>query len=435
MDSSVRDKLQQPHELQKKPEQLVETASPNGSANLPAPPNDAAKPVAGGPFSARNQTERVSKSAIIAASKKYATSSLNPAEKWNSVYDLDDARKGVWQNPTEIIGNLLLAQSALLVSAHPHSMKSLAFLQAAIEAPARGKVWGHFLTPHVTRTLFIETEDPPWLVQERIRGLTKGLGIKDDEDVSGFKWICPGPFDLVKEGKELANLLKKHEPDFVVISTLQNIIPGRDMNEQRDMAPINKGIILLARQYCPVVMITHSTWDKNNRRALGTITQTANYATTLHFEKSGDRVTVRLDSKLGCEEQEFSLALETEEVSNVDNEEGTQKKKEVRRLVYAPKKSPKKASVEAAMEHLGGCASAEQIASVAGVSARYVRKIRAAKEGELAEKVNKHPATGGRKTTPAVGLGDLEAEIAACCDREELNSSDSSNCGSESVPN
>jgi hypothetical protein len=315
-----------------------------------------------------------------ATTKTFVVPSLNPSEKWNSVYSLDDARTGVWQTPTLIIGNLLLAQSALLVSAHPHSMKSLAWLQAALEAPARKAVWGHFPAPNVNRTLFIETEDPPWLVQERIRGLVKGLGIKESEQVPGFNWVCPGPFDLVNDLSQIAKVFDRVKPDFAVISTLQNIIPGRDLNEQRDMAPVNKVVIALARKYCPIVMITHSTWDKQNRRALGTITQTANYATTLHFEKSGDQVKVTLDSKLGSEEKEFLLHLETAESSYVDKDGVEQEKQEVRRLIYKPRLSPKKAKVVAAIKDLGDSASAEEIAQKAGVSDRYVRKIKAKKK-------------------------------------------------------
>ena len=335
--------------------------------------------------------------------KKFVAPNLiSPADKWKSVYTLNDALKGVWEKPTQVIGNLLLAQSALLISAHPHSMKSLAFLQAALEAVARKKVWGHFPTPNVTKTLFIETEDPPWLVQERIRGLAKGLRIGEDEDIPGFSWICPGPFDLVKDVAQLAMLLEKLKPDFAVISTLQNIIPGRDLNEQKDMAAVNKAVIELARKYCPIVMITHSTWDKTNKRAIGSITQTANYATTLHFEKKSDHVNVTLDSKIGSDEEEFVLELATEEVLSVGQDGSEEKKQEVRRLVYKPKQAPKKAKVIAAMKDLGESASAEQIASKAGVSDRYVRKVKADKKTTKGRspKGASNPAAGDEKTVP-----------------------------------
>jgi AAA domain len=337
--------------------------------------------------------------------------SLTPSDKWKYVYTLDDARTGVWQKPTSIISGLLLAQSALLVSAHPHSMKSLAWLQAALEAPSRKKVWEHFPTPNVDRTLFIETEDPPWLVQERIRGLAKGLGIEDGERIPGFHWVCPGPFDLVKDIRELAVLLDKVKPDFAVISTLQNIIPGRDLNEQRDMAPVNRAVITLARKFCPIVMVTHSTWDKSNKRALGTITQTANYATALHFEKSGDQVRVTLDSKLGSDEEEFSLHLETAESSYVDEVGVEQKKQEVRRLVYKPKVSPKKAKIVAAIRDLGDAASAQDIADKAGVSDRYVRRIKAEKKNakKASSQRPSELASGGGKTVPPMVPPEVRA--------------------------
>jgi len=165
---------------------------------------------------------------------------------------------------------------------------------------------------------------------------------------------------------------------------------------------VNKVIIALAREYCPIVVITHSTWDKNNKRAIGTITQTANYATTLHFEKSRDQVTVKLDSKLGSDEEEFVLNLETEEVDTTD---GEQRKKDVRRLVYAPKKAPKKAKVEAAMKELGGAASAEKVALTAGVSDRYVRKVKAEQRERSAKKTKK--LQKDRQDSTAVSSGTI----------------------------
>ena len=49
-----------------------------------------------------------------------------------------------------------------------------------MEAPALHTVWGHFKAPNVTSTLFVETEDPAWLVEARVRGLAKGLGLSSD---------------------------------------------------------------------------------------------------------------------------------------------------------------------------------------------------------------------------------------------------------------
>jgi len=107
------------------------------------------------------ESKEEDKNLIPKKAADYFAPSLNQSEKWKAIYTLDDARRGVWQKPTFIIGNLLLAQSALLVSAHPHSMKSLAFLQAALEAAARQKVWGHFSTPDVAKTCLLYTSPSP----------------------------------------------------------------------------------------------------------------------------------------------------------------------------------------------------------------------------------------------------------------------------------
>ena len=97
-----------------------------------------------------------------------------------------------------LIDGLVASGTGTLVSAHPHGMKSLAWLQACIEASLNRKVWGHFQTTNSTSTLFIETEDPEWLVNQRVLELRKGVSISAEEMAeSGVRLACLGPFDLV----------------------------------------------------------------------------------------------------------------------------------------------------------------------------------------------------------------------------------------------
>src|SRR2546425_7479398 len=97
--------------------------------------------------------------------KRSSRQALTLPEGWE-ILDLGDALAGRENKPPWIIKDLLLADTATQVSAHPHSMKSLAWLEAAIEAPARQTVWGHFDASAVQRTLFIESEDSRWMVAE-----------------------------------------------------------------------------------------------------------------------------------------------------------------------------------------------------------------------------------------------------------------------------
>ena len=65
-------------------------------------------------------------------------------------------------------------------------------------------------------------------------------------------------------------------------------------------------------QEAPLVLVTHSPWDKRQKRAAGSVTQTANFLTALHYEKriarkTGDTfVHVSVDSKGGALETDFS---------------------------------------------------------------------------------------------------------------------------------
>lgn len=246
------------------------------------------------------------------------------------ICDLGDALEGSGQKPPWVIEDLLLAETATQVSAHPHSMKSLAWLAAAIESVATHKVWGHFDASAVESSLFIESEDAQWLVEGRIRGIARGLGLEGIEDAAGFRYLRTGPFDFVEFEHKLREIFEYYQPNFVVLSTLQSLLRGRDWNEQSEMQDVNAAIVRLA-SFAPIVLITHSPWDKRAKRAAGSITQAANFQTTMHFEKvrtpnnSDTFVHVSVDSKVGSEQADFSLKLETE---------GEGKQKEVRNVVY-----------------------------------------------------------------------------------------------------
>jgi hypothetical protein len=277
--------------------------------------------------------------------------------------------------PPWVIEDLLMEQSATLVSAHPHSLKSLSFLYACLEAVITGKVWNNFAAPNIKGTLFVETEDPAWLVEARVRGFAKGLGLESDAPVPGFHYVCVGPFDLVREEGRIEGLVQQHGLSFIVISTLQNLLGGKNWVNQEDMQPIMAMIVRLSRK-CPVVLLTHSPWDKKKRRAAGTVTQTANFLTTAHFEKTVNSQTgetfahVSVDSKAGAFETDFSLKLVTDgQPRDPDS---------VRRVVFVGKgwaKGLKKDAVVAAIES-DPEAPNKEIADRAGVSVRYVERIR-----------------------------------------------------------
>jgi hypothetical protein len=118
---------------------------------------------------------------------------------------LDAQRCNITEPPWKVKG-LVVEGGATQVSAHPHGMKSLSWLNAALEAVSSHQVWRHFDASNVHRTLFIESEDPEWMVAARIQGIAKGLGLPHDQDVPGFHYICPGPFDLVAAEEELRGI-------------------------------------------------------------------------------------------------------------------------------------------------------------------------------------------------------------------------------------
>jgi hypothetical protein len=290
---------------------------------------------------------------------------------------LGDALRGESEELPWVIKGLVMEESATLVSAQPHSIKSLSWLAAAMQAVAQKKVWGHFDAPNVEKALFIETEDPMWLVEGRVRGLARGLGISDRE-LDGFVYMRPGPFDLVQEEKTLKMVLRRHRPDFVVLSTLQNLLGNRNYKEQSDMAPVVSTIIGLSQE-APIVLLTHSPWNKKQRRAAGTVTLTANFATTLHYakvEKDGETFAhAELDSKAGSAEHDFYLKVG----SDGDRNDPAS----VRTVAYGGKGWPRGASTQAILQIFEAKpdATPKEIADEVGCSDRYVRKILGKEKG------------------------------------------------------
>ncbi len=284
--------------------------------------------------------------------------------------NLDDALSAP-PKPPWVIEGLLPKQSAHLVAAHPHSLKSLSWLQACLEAVAHKQVWGHFPAPDVKSTLFIETEDPEWMVAARLKDMAKGLGLSSVNDAPGFRYVARGPMALLNEEKNLETLIQENRFDFVVISTLQNTLgAGRSLKNDDDMQPVSAMILRLS-QLSPIVLLTHSPWDKRQKRAAGTVTLAANFLTTSHFakfrqESTGDTfVHVSLDSKAGATETDFSLRLETDHG-------------ELRKVVYVCTGQPKGFGRSAVVKAISSDPTANNadIAQRTGMSERYVRKVR-----------------------------------------------------------
>jgi hypothetical protein len=121
------------------------------------------------------------------------------------------------------------------------------------------------------------------------------------------------------------------------------------------------------------VLLTHSPWNKKQRRAAGTVTLTANFATTLHYAKvetDGETFAhAELDSKAGSSERDFHLKVS----SDGDRNDPAS----VRTIVYGGGGWPKGAKTQAirqAAEQRPN-ATAKEIAAEVGCTDRHVRKV------------------------------------------------------------
>jgi hypothetical protein len=293
--------------------------------------------------------------------------------RWN-IKGFQDAMQSTERGPQWAIEGLVAKKSATLVSGQPHAGKSLAWLDALLEAITQHKVWGHFDASNVNAVLFVETEDPAFVVEGRIRGFARGLKLATDDLIPGFHYLRIGPFELVKEEAKILELAKEYNLDLIVISTLQNLVHGADLSSQKDMAPIMALVVRLA-EYCPTVLLTHSPRDKRLKRATGTVTQDANFLTTIHFEKFRNKkagqecIHASVDSKLGCIEPDFTLSIVAD--GKPGDAEG------VSRVEYScngrPKGFAKDAILEAHEEDPG--ATPKEIAALVGATPRHVQNV------------------------------------------------------------
>lgn len=270
--------------------------------------------------------------------------------------------------PPWLIKGLVAERCGTMISSQPHGIKSFSWLQASIEAPILHKIWGHFDATPTKRTLFLETEDPEWLVKQRIHAICKADGIKaEDLPDGGFFTVgCLGPFDLISMESHLKSSIEKYKPDFTVLSTLQGLLGGRDWKEQSEMGAINSLLVSISTDYSPLVVITHSPWDSRQRRAAGTVTQAANYPTLCHYQKfkanGDDYASVHIDSKIGYAEDGSDFKLHFKKYSEIEMRVEFQKPTDTQNIISHIQANPK--------------AKPAEIAAQFGISDRYVRKLR-----------------------------------------------------------
>jgi hypothetical protein len=250
-----------------------------------------------------------------------ASPSIVP-DSWQ-VFDLQQALTLPFPEPRWLVEGLVSEGAVTLVSGLPHVGKTLDWLAAGIEAVTRHKVWDHFDASNVHRWLYVETEDPCSRVVQRIRDLSKGLGITPESKIpEGFYWARTGPFQLVETETKLRETLARVRPDVMVLSTLQGLLGKRDLKSQSDMSEVNSMLVRLASEFCPIVVITHSPLNEKVKRAYGTVMQSANAGVTIHFERlgEGDHAVIHatVDEKYERGRWDFTLRLQTEDVIKGD---------------------------------------------------------------------------------------------------------------------
>jgi hypothetical protein len=311
---------------------------------------------------------------------------------------MEQALNQNFPEPKWLVESLVPEGTVILVSGLPHVGKTLDWLAAGIEAIALHKVWDHFDASNVHRWLYIETEDPLSRVVERIRDLSKGLGIDPAGKIpKGFFWARTGPFELTESEKQLRTIMEGTKPDVMVLSTLQGLLGQRDLKSQADMSEVHALLVKLASEFCPIVAITHSPLNEKVKRAYGTVMQAANCGVTIHFQRLGEGdqsvIHATVDEKFERGRWDFTLRLKTEDVLH----HGKVSKRP--RRVIASDGLPKGAGKELVLQKIktDSIPAVREIARETGMSPGYVSKVLQARKETKQETPRKHPKNGRKQ--------------------------------------
>jgi hypothetical protein len=177
------------------------------------------------------------------------------------------------EKPKWLIEDIWTAGSHGFIGGEPKTSKTTIALALGLAVASGRDFLGRFAVGTQGPVLFVQEENAPWMMQDRMRKLSVEMGIvtrseiqeKDLPDDVPLQIVNNAGFDLSEETHRdfLEGYVSEMRPVLVILDPLYLIFGPINANEQGQVQPFLKWIIALRYKYDCAVMIVHHMGKKS----------------------------------------------------------------------------------------------------------------------------------------------------------------------------
>ena len=171
-----------------------------------------------------------------------------------------------------------------MISGEPKTYKSVIVTDMAVSVASGRPFLGHFAVHHQGPVLYVQEENAPWLVQDRVIKIAASKGLMNGEvtvlSPTRFKIRWPqnlpiyflnqNHFDFTNpEDQEfLEESLREIKPVLIIFDPLYLMMGEADENSSKDIRPILNWLLHIRYTYNTSVIVLHH-WNKSGRSERG----------------------------------------------------------------------------------------------------------------------------------------------------------------------
>lgn len=201
-------------------------------------------------------------------------------KKWISYTDLLSMQM---EQPGWMIEEVWQRTSHGMIAGEPKTYKSVIATDMAVSVASGKPFLGRYKVNHPGPVMYIQEENSPWLVKDRItkiatsRGALKGeakytaghLEVKMPQDLPLYFLNNMG-FDFTNEEDKqfLEDSIKGIKPVLIIFDPLYLMLGGKDENSSKDIRPVLNWLLHLRYEYKTSVIVIHH-WNKAGKSGRG----------------------------------------------------------------------------------------------------------------------------------------------------------------------
>lgn len=170
-----------------------------------------------------------------------------------------------------------------MIAGEPKTYKSVLVTDMAVSVASGEPFLGRFPVPNPGPVLYIQEENSPWLVKDRVMKIAHTRGqLNGKADLIGNKLTVKMPpelpmyflnnqgFDLTSEEDRvlLEGFVKDIKPVLIIFDPLYLMLGGKDENSSKDIRPILTWLLKLRYDYKTSVIVLHH-WNKSGKSERG----------------------------------------------------------------------------------------------------------------------------------------------------------------------